>query len=196
MKWARGVFELLQTVYPRVFARLSWGQRLSYAVRMTKYWIGPVVCLHMLATILVLMFAGAGTRAAFHEYLDHIAPLAVFDMLIRFASLRKWRHSETPRTSLFRAITLVYATWPIYTLAWVMALLRLPLAFRPTPKGFSGAQNPAWLLPQTVAVLLLVAGIVYTVFVKEHPLSMLLLFATLQGVIQLVLMKEWLLEKR
>src|SRR5215210_8599968 len=33
LKWARGVFELLLTVYPRAFSRLTWGQRLSYAVR-------------------------------------------------------------------------------------------------------------------------------------------------------------------
>jgi cellulose synthase/poly-beta-1,6-N-acetylglucosamine synthase-like glycosyltransferase len=37
MKWARGVFELLVSSYPRLFSRLTWGQRPAYAVRMTKY---------------------------------------------------------------------------------------------------------------------------------------------------------------
>jgi hypothetical protein len=41
-KWARGVFEVLLTAYPRLVGRLSWGQRLSYGVRTTYYWVGCV----------------------------------------------------------------------------------------------------------------------------------------------------------
>jgi hypothetical protein len=48
LKWARGVFEILLAVYPRLWKKLTWGQRASYAVRMTYYWIGPVVGAHIL----------------------------------------------------------------------------------------------------------------------------------------------------
>lgn len=55
LKWARGVFEVLLADYPRLFRRLSGPQRLCYAVRMTKYWIGPVVFVHLLLTLQVLL---------------------------------------------------------------------------------------------------------------------------------------------
>jgi cellulose synthase (UDP-forming) len=192
LKWARGVFELLLTGYPAVFWKLSGGQRLSYAVRMTKYWIGPAVGLHLFATVAVMVFSPAAFRDAFHDYLVRIGPLAICDALIRFAALSSWRHPATPRTSFSRAVVLVYATWPIYLMAWLMALLRLPLGFRPTPKSRSGNLNPAWLLPQALALGLLAAGALYTTFGRGHPPSVLLVFAFLQGALQLLLFKQWL----
>ena len=192
LKWARGVFELLLTDFPRVFRRLTWGQRLSYVVRMTKYWVGPAVAFHLFATIAILMFASFETRAVFHAYLDHIAPLVFADVLIRHLALRAYRHSQIQGTSLIRAITLVYATWPIYLYAWLLALLRVRVGFRSTPKRISGGLNPIWLAPQFLAVGLLVAGILYTVLVIGHPVSLLLLAAIGQGFLQLVLLYRWL----
>lgn len=192
LKWARGVFELLITAYPRLFPKLTWGQRLSYAVRMTKYWIGPAVALHLFATIFILIFGSAPVRDAFHTYLIHLAPVALLDAIIRHTALRAWKHRATPNTSLIRAVVLVYATWPIYLLAWVMAVLRRPLAFRPTPKSASGELNPVWLLPQLIVLLLLSAGILYTVVIGNHRPSLLLLFAIFQGALQLMLLSQWL----
>jgi cellulose synthase (UDP-forming) len=192
LKWARGVFELLLTVYPRVFSRLTAGQRLSYAVRMTKYWIGPVVGLHMFATIAVLIFGGGETRTMFHDYLIQITPLAMADVLIRYQALRTWRHPSTPRTSLSRAVVLVYATWPIYLQAWLMAVLRLPVNFRPTPKSKSGRLTFSWLWPQVTVIIALLVGMLYTVIVGGHQPSILLLFAILQGTVQLMLFAQWM----
>jgi len=188
LKWARGVFELLLTAYPRSFRRLTWGQRLSYAVRMTKYWIGPAVFLHLLGTILVLIFADFDQRAAFHSYLQHLAPLVAADVLIRQVALRLWGHPDISRASLARALVLVYATWPIYMLAWSMALLRVPLGFRPTPKLPEGNLNLLWLLPQAAAILFLAAGTFYTVVVAGHPLSLLLAFSILQAIFQFAIL--------
>jgi cellulose synthase (UDP-forming) len=192
MKWARGVFELLITVLPRLFRRLTWGQRLAYSSRMTRYLIGPVVSFHLLATIAVLIFGDAYTRAAFHQYLLHLAPVVLCDVLIRSLALHVWRHESTPNTSLLGAITLVYATWPLYLLAWLMATLRLPLPFRSTPKSKSGDLNPLWLAPQIIAVLLLMIGIFLTVIIHGHRPSILLLFAVAQASLQLLLLAGWM----
>jgi hypothetical protein len=188
------VFELLLTAYPRLFRRLSPGQRLAYAVRMTKYWIGPAIGLHLFATIAVLIWGSVPVRDAFHQYLLHLAPLAVADTLIRMIAFRLYRHPVTPKTSLAQAVALVYATWPIYMLAWVMALLRLPLGFKPTPKRGTDVLHPVWLLPQITALLLLLGGILYTVIVSKHPLSVLLLVAVGQAALQLIFLYYWLYE--
>jgi len=193
LKWARGVFELLITTYPRVFRRLTWGQRLSYSVRMTKYWIGPVVALHLFATITILMFAGPEVREAFHHYLIQITPLALVDVLIRHTAFRLYRHHSVPKTSLARAVALVYGTWPIYLLAWAMAVLRLPLNFHATPKSKDDKLSPVWLIPQTLGLLLLIAGAIYTVIIKQHPLSVLLAFAIIQGALQLLMFYKWMI---
>jgi cellulose synthase/poly-beta-1,6-N-acetylglucosamine synthase-like glycosyltransferase/phosphoheptose isomerase len=192
LKWARGVFEMLLTTFPKVFSRLTWGQRLAYAVRTTRYWIGPAIGLHLLATIAILIFAAPATSFAFHQYLIRIAPLVVCDALIRAMAMRAWQHPATPRSSLTRAIALIYATWPIYMLAWVMAVMRLSLPFRSTPKSGSRL-SPVWLLPQIITVALLAAGMFYTVVMRGHPISLLLLFALIQGVLELVILAQWFL---
>lgn len=197
-KWARGVFELLLTAYPRVFRRLTWGQRLSYAVRTTKYWIGPLVAIHLVATIFILIFGDAELRMIFHYYLRSIAPLAIADVVIRYLALKAWRHPSIQSTSFLRAITLVYSTWPTYTLAWVMALTRIPLRFQATPKAAHTGQAtygcllpPVWLLPQLGALVLLAGGLWYTVFISGHPPSLLLAFALVQALLQLRLLSVW-----
>ncbi|HSM57576.1 MAG TPA: cellulose synthase catalytic subunit [Candidatus Sulfomarinibacteraceae bacterium] len=192
LKWARGVFELLITSYPRLFSRLTWGQRLAYITRLTRYWIGPAIAIHLIATIVVLIFGDISTKIGFHHYLLHLGPLVVFDMLIRHVSLAIWQHEATPRTSLAGAVTLVYATWPIYLLAWMMAVLRLPLAFKLTPKSGSEKLKVNWLLPQILAVVLLVWGILYTVYVANEQPSFLIMAAAVQAVLQLRLLYKWL----
>ena len=192
LKWSRGVFELFVTAYPRLFRSLTWGQRLSYAVRMTKYWIGPAIAVHLFATIIILIYADFQTRAAFHSYLTQITPLIFCDALLRYVSLRIWRHRSIRASSLLRAVLLVYSTWPIYLQAWFMALFRLPLTFRPTPKDKSGKLHPAWLLPQISMVVMLLIGTYYTVRVVGHPPSMLLIYAIAQGTLHLVILTRWM----
>ncbi len=196
LKWARGVFELLLTALPRALPRLAWGQRTAYFVRMTKYWIGPAVFFHLAATVLVLIWGDFATRGAFHDYLLHLAPLLAVDMIIRGYALRQYRHADLPSTSLTSAVVLVYASWPIYMLAWTLAVLRLPLRFRPTPKDRSKRLNAVWLLPQLVALILLVVGAAITVLIYDHNLSLLLAFAIGQAVFQLLLLARWLQEDR
>lgn len=196
LKWARGVFELLLTALPHALPRLTWGQRIAYFVRMTKYWIGPAVFFHLTATILVLIWGDFATREAFHSYLLHLAPLLVMDVVIRSYALRQYKHVDLPSSSLFGAVVLVYASWPIYMLAWTLAVLRLPLRFRPTPKDRSQQLDLVWVMPQLVALVLLLVGAAVTVIVYGHRLSLLLAIAIAQAALQFLLLLKWVQEDR
>jgi cellulose synthase (UDP-forming) len=187
-KWARGVFETLLTAYPRYFSRLEVGQRLFYPVRMSYYWLGSVVCIHIFVTLIALLGGSNDFRAGFYQYLTHLLPLSIMTLIIRLLALRRWSHEALQRNMQWKPIALVFVTWPIYTIAWLMALLRLPLAFRPTPKTRAGGLNPLWLTPQLITSLLLLIGL-YNVLVIEDEVHYLLIsgFAISQAVIQLLL---------
>ncbi len=160
LKWARGVFEILLVDYPRYFRRLRWGQRVSYAVRMTYYWAGLVSALHMIFTAGILI---GGERVAvvdLQQYLWHLLPLIAVALVIRIVALRLWRHASVPSALQWRAVLLVHATWPVYTLAWFMAVLRLPLRFRATPKRLSLERRWQWLAPQIAASMVLLSAVV------------------------------------
>jgi cellulose synthase (UDP-forming) len=191
LKWSRGVFELLLTAYPRYFSALALGQKVSYAVRMTYYWLGLIIFLHLMATTLALYLRSESFLAGFEEYLFYLLPLAVMTWLIRTLAFWQWRHPSEQVTSQWRAVLLVYATWPIYTLAWFMAVFRLPLAFRPTPKQVGGPLSPLWLAPQFIALLLLLIGITLDwQQMQQHPV--VVSFGVAQIFPQLWLLISWL----
>jgi cellulose synthase (UDP-forming) len=158
-KWARGVFELLLTTYPRKFRQITWQQRLIYAVRMTYYWIGLIIAAHLLVTLVVL-FTGSETAVqTLESYLRHLLPLGVITVGVRQLVLRQQGHRSIPSQHMLKSLSLIYMTWPVYTLAWLMAVLRIPLRFRPTPKGPSEAVRLTWLLPQLIMFILLIGGL-------------------------------------
>jgi cellulose synthase/poly-beta-1,6-N-acetylglucosamine synthase-like glycosyltransferase len=173
LKWSRGVFEVLLTQYPRLFRRLGWPQRLSYAVRSTYYWIGSLIFAHLLFLCAALFSGRLMVRSDVEEYLLHYVPLAAMFFVIRRTARKMWRHPATPTALEWRGILLVYATWPIYTLAWCMALLRAPLRFRMTPKR-AGDPQRLWLVPQALFALLLAAGTIYALWVGEDRQTLLI----------------------
>jgi cellulose synthase (UDP-forming) len=191
-KWARGVFEIQLTSFSRLFSRLTMEQRLSYAVRLTYYLAGPVIFVHLLLTLALLFSRNSAAQAGFQEYLIHFIPLTLSSLSIRMLALRRWRHPSISANSLGRAMFLVYATWPLYTLAWVMALLRIPLPFRLTPKEQTGRLKSIWMLPQALAVLLLSGGIIYSFAVgTASQLGLLLGWAAAQSIPNVVLLWQW-----
>ncbi|MEO8285653.1 MAG: glycosyltransferase [Chloroflexota bacterium] len=189
LKWARGVFELLLTAYPRFFRYLTWGQRVAYAVRMTYYWVGLVVCMHLVFSIWLLVHGSEKAWDSFQRYLLHLAPLGLCYLLIRTVALSNFKHPLVYAGLLWRAIALVYATWPIYTLAAMMAVFRMPLGFRLTPKTAGGKLNKLWILPQSIALLLLGGGVLYGLVTGEDDFpSLFLSFLLVQSLPMLALL--------
>jgi uncharacterized membrane protein len=94
-------------------------------------------------------------------------------LAIRRLARRLWRHPATSTALEWRGILLVYATWPVYTLAWAMALVRAPLRFRITPKR-AGDPPRLWLAPQALFAVLLAAGAAYALFVGEDRQTLLI----------------------
>jgi hypothetical protein len=166
--------------------------RFAYLLRLTKYWIGPAVFLHMILASAVL-FASAPARALVQDYLIHLAPLVLADLWIRSEALRLHRHPSVPNAIPLRALLLIFFTWPVYSLAWLMALLRRPLAFRPTPKGPVDGLNPALILPQCLACLVMVAGMAVTLISNDGlPVHYLIIFVAMQTALQLPIILVWL----
>lgn len=175
-KWARGVFEVLLTDYPRSFGRLTWGGRMAYAVRTTKYLIGSVIFVHLVATIAVLVSGRENALSTLQEYFSYLMPVALMDIIIRHLALRRWHHYSVATEALWRAVIIIYASWPIYALAWVMTVLRVPLSFRPTPKNQANGINLLWLLPQLMTMLLVLGAIFYSIVVIQAPSTYNLLY--------------------
>jgi len=194
LKWSRGVFEVFITSFPGVARLLTWSQRMVYLLRMTSYWLGWVIALHLLATLLVTFVGSPADQLAYNDYALRLLTLLVIASAIRGFALATWHHPSTPVGTLWRGAALVYSTWPIYTFAWLMAITRVPLAFRPTPKGASGALNPLWMMPQIASVLLLLCAFIRMATQYGAPAIILLAFIACQAAPDMVTIVQWVQE--
>ncbi|MEW6404972.1 MAG: cellulose synthase catalytic subunit [Chloroflexota bacterium] len=193
LKWSRGVFELLLTVFPRKFRQLQPGHQVMYAVRMTYYWVGLFTAAHVLVTIGTLWRGSVAALSSYQEYLMHFFPLVGMTLLMRQLALRRWAHPSIGKIRLqWKPTVLVFATWPIYTLSWFMAILRVPLSFQPTPKTVTGRLRLAWILPQIVTTILLITGLIYAGAMTKAFYALVFGFALAQIAAQLFLISDWL----
>jgi len=164
LKWARGVFEILLEVYPRVWQRLSLTQNLAYAVRFTYYLIGTVFLAHALIAAMILVFGPLSARAAFSEYLLHSIPFAASIILVRRAAMSLWSGTSSSLSTNWRGYVHTFLLWPVYTLALVMAVLRIRIPHIATPKKLSNQRaHPILVVPQVLLMGLLVAAVAFRV---------------------------------
>ena len=177
-KWARGTFEVLLTVYPRLWHALRPRQNLAYLVRLTYYLVGPVFLLHAGAALLVLYFGTRVMRADFAEYLIRAAPLAVLALAVRHVTTRFWHQRRDAVRIEWRGYALAFAFWPVYTLAFLCALLRIPAWHIPTPKERRTSRQLHVALPQLVLIALLLGAIAWTLpHARGFPDAVVMLFA-------------------
>jgi cellulose synthase (UDP-forming) len=155
-KWAIGVFDLLLTRYPKRFFRLTPRQRLCYFTRMTCYGAGPYCAAHILLA-LFLVISNSATHALFSGYAICYLPLFLSILAIQAFSVHCW--SAEPARVRWRAISLVYATWPVYLAALFCAFIRRKIEYLPTPKTFRGGNFLPLVIPQMVSVIALVIGL-------------------------------------
>jgi cellulose synthase (UDP-forming) len=192
LKWSRGVFELLVSVFPRMFWKLQPGHRVMYAVRMTYYWIGLFVGIHLLSTIDVLWQGNMVVLDSFEEYHKHLLPLIGMTLVIRHLAIWRWVHPKLKDASVqWKPTLLVFGTWPIYTLSWFMAIFRIPLRFQPTPKLASGRLPLIWVFPQVATLLLTLTGLIYTIIMTRTLYFLVFGVALGQIVAQSFLIIDW-----
>jgi len=160
-KWARGTFGILLTVYPRLWKMLRPRQNLAYLVRLTYYLVGPVFLIHVMAALVVLLFGGESARASFAEYLIRAAPLVVAALVVRHLSTLFWHQQRDAVRIEWRGYALSFAFWPVYTLALVCAVLRIPIPHISTPKQRRPGRQLHLALPQLALIALLLVAVAW-----------------------------------
>ena len=146
-----------------------------------------MVAVHMLCTVGALIANKPPISANLQDYMSHLVPLMVVTIAIRMAALWCWHHPSVRTIRTYRAWILIHATWPVYTFAWAMAVLRRPLRFIATPKRYSRALPWRFLTPLASGVLLLaLVSILKAASGEAGPLKVLLAVAALQAFPQIV----------
>ena len=156
LKWARGAFDLLFRVYPKLFGRFTWAQRLHYLTLPLYFFSGIITLIDILVPVAALVLAEFPWYVSLKDFALHMLPLWGMALLIRCYA-QQWLREPHERGLHLAGGFLRVGTWWVYSLGFVYALLRVRVPYLPTPKEEGWLPNE-WriVLPNlvTVAVLL------------------------------------------
>ena len=161
LKWARGAFELLFCVYPRLWPRFTWAQRLHYLTLPLYFFAGAVALIDLAVPVAALVLAEFPWYVSLRDLALHAVPVLAVGLIIRTYAQRWLREPHESGLHLVGGF-LQIGTWWVYVLGLVYTLLRVRVPYLPTPKQKSQQRNE-WLLalPNIVTALLLVAACKY-----------------------------------
>lgn len=143
LKWSRGTFDLLFHVYPKLFKRLTWRQRLHYLTVPLYFFSGVVAFIDIAVPVASLLLLRFPWHLSLPEFALHILPVTVVGLLIRYHAQHWLREPHEPGLHLTGGLLRI-ATWWIYTLGLVYTFFNVKVPYIPTPK--EGKAKNEWLL--------------------------------------------------
>lgn len=150
-RWARGSLEVLLKHNPLLLRGLTWPQRVQYLASVTYYLTGIIVFIDAILPLFYfyanLIPISSATMAIALIFVPYIyVTLYALQLVSNFAFS-------------FRAIAFSIASWPIYFLAFVVTILRIPSAFSVTAKEHQGGSYLRLSLLHMVYVMAILVGI-------------------------------------
>ncbi|MFD2515352.1 glycosyltransferase [Pontibacter locisalis] len=161
IKWARGTFELLFAVYPKLFRHFTLRQKVHYFTLPLYYLFGVFNLIDFLIPVAALVLAEFPWYVSLGEFLLMFMPFMFISVCIRqFA--QRWFHEKNENGfHLFGGI-LRTGTWWIFTLGLVYSILRVKVPYIPTPKDDKPKNNYLLSLPNLLVCLLSIGAIFYS----------------------------------
>jgi cellulose synthase (UDP-forming) len=157
LKWSRGAFDLLFRVYPRLFGKFTWAQRLHYLLLPLYFFSGVIALIDLALPVLSLGLSQFPWLVGLDALALHALPMLGMSLLIR-CYVQRWLREPGESGLHLAGGFLRIGTWWVYTLGFVYAVLGVRVPYLPTPK--EGRRDNEWLLALPnllLAVLLLMA---------------------------------------
>jgi cellulose synthase (UDP-forming) len=160
LKWARGVFEVTFVELPRLFRKLTFWQRLSYATIGTYYFVGAVQFFFTLIPFIFFATGALPARMPFDQFLIYGGVVFLFGSTI-YRFIQNWMcDSKTERGWHWRGMILKFACWPVFFLGFLLAVVNAEIPYIPTAKkAVTGSLTP-FARPLIIHVVLFLVVIV------------------------------------
>lgn len=142
LKWSRGVFEVLFEEFPRLFRKLSFWQKLSYAMIGTYYLSGVSSFLFLIIPFFYFWFDLMPVQMYFVRFLQYWLPVAIIGMAVYFYVQRWMCDPDTERGIHWRGSVLKFATWPVFLVGMIYAMINREIPYIPTAKKAGKGISP------------------------------------------------------
>ncbi len=170
LKWARGTFELLFKVLPKIFSKLNWKQKLYYFAAPLFYLSGLVALFDVLIPIIALFSGIVPLKVSPMAFFQFYIPLFVSTIAIRQFN-QKWLLENHERGSFILGGVLLKSAWWAFLLGFLYSLIKKKIPYIPTQKGYESETPLKLLIPNFIIILLSGVAIVYGLSHDLNPFS-------------------------
>jgi cellulose synthase (UDP-forming) len=184
LKWSRGTWELLLTIYPRLFSKFTWRQKIHYASLPFHYLSGFVFLINFLIPVISLFTGFIPLQMDVVSFLLAALPLFSMGVLIRHF-VQKWVAEEEERGFHIVGGILQIGTWWIHSIGFIYTLLRKNVPYLPTPKNDHDPLPLSLSLPNIIVGVVSLAAIVYGLWHDYNPYT---IFMVLLAFMQILFM--------
>jgi cellulose synthase (UDP-forming) len=166
-KWSAGMFYLLLREYPKLFRRFDATSRPHYLFAGTFYLQGLSTLLTLVLPIWFLFRKVFAIELELDEFALHLVPYATATVLT-YALVQRWYTHVDEQRIPWRSLVLEKATFHVYLMGMISALINRRVEYLPTPKGSDHAAMPRLVLPHLLVIALSAAAIVFALVTYQR----------------------------
>lgn len=181
LKWSRGVFEVLFSELPRLSKSLTLWQFISYLAISTYYLVGVTTFLYVSIPFLYFWGGWLPAKMDFGEFLINGAPIAIIAILVYLYVQRWLSHPQSERGLHWRGTVLKFATWPVFFLGAMLAIVNAEIPYIPTAKKAVKGLSP-FTRPLIFQLLIFILTFAYVIYSRLYVVSEGILILTSQKI--------------
>ena len=173
LKWARGTFDLLFYVYPKLFTKFTIRQKLHYGLLPLHYLIGVLYLINFSIPILSLFLFKMPWNGNILYFGVIILPMVMSIFFLRIY-IQKWVIEKKERGFHIVGGLLQITSWWYYFLGFVYTIFRKKIPYIPTPKEGEENSNYKIVIPNLVIAGLSISAVVYGLNKDLTPFSIIM----------------------
>lgn len=173
LKWSRGTFELLLTVFPFLYSSFSWRQKIHYLLLPLHFAFGLFVFVDILVPVTSLLTGFSPLHIDLSSFLYAAVPFGVSVLFIRQYA-QKWLLEKHELGLHIIGGAVLTGTWWVHLLGLVYTLLRIKVPYIATPKDDKPTNNWILSLPNIVVCIVCLGAILYGLYYDWNPYSFLM----------------------
>ena len=182
LKWARGVFELLFTVYFKVFFDFNWRQKLHYLTCSVFFLTGIFQFIEYIVPLISLGFSISPLKINGYKFLFFFFAVLLVVYSIR-VFVQRWLPEKSEKGFHWMGGILLMGSWWVFIIGFLYSIFKIRVPYIPTPKEDSVTNEWLICIPN---IILILASVIILVLGIERDLTPYSLIMALILLIQLV----------
>ncbi|MFD2203319.1 glycosyltransferase [Shivajiella indica] len=183
LKWSRGTFDLWVNLYPKLFLKFNWRQKIHYGLMPVYYLFGLIGLIDILVPIYSLLTGEYPWLLNPMVFFTFFTPFFLFSLIFRFYA-QGWLNEPEERGLHLIGGILRVGTWWIFILGFIYTIFNVKVPYIPTPKEHSTKGDFLLGLPNLMVALISAAAVIYGLYWDWQPYSLLMaLFASVNAII-------------